>query len=772
MFSDNLFRQTFEYVIHRFRWVALLFALGAASADAAFRWDAGGDGVDLFLEANWEDNLTGLDPAAGTFDPNVTVPQSPGGILIAFGSPTDFAAHFQVGTNVLVVNNGAVLSGASGAGIRSGAVNQNLGPQTTMLIEDDAEVRAAFLLELQVLMYDAAELWLSDGGNPLNNSLIELQTLDAVITFENETYADFLAEHYAKIKLRGAALEFGADPFVVEPGDNAVATDLGGVGVRLAFLGQLLSITATQQHQFADPDGNGGVAPGERVAYTTTIFNGGPGDAEMLRFVNPKPENMLLEADSLKTTPLAVNDAYDSIGNVGITVPDSEGILANDFDLGPVPVSIIAPVPGTPAATVAGGAVTLNAAGGFTYEPPVGFTGSDSFQYTIADENGAILSGVAAGANIAHVSFSVSDVIWFIDNGGLAGDGTLASPFNSLSQHNNNLDDNAGDCIFVYSGIGEYDGGIVLEPLRTLIGEGTSLPFEQACNVFIPTFSKSLPFTGGTAPVLRNTFGDAIILTSDNTVRGVDLGDSSGAGLTGFSFGFATVEEVSILTSGTAINLEMGVLEGGFNFIDKLFSPEDGIVLMDVGGTVNFGTFVIASSGAGRGIRLDGDGGSSFFSGLGDVATEEGTALDLSDCALGVMDLNSVNSIGGGNPGIQLSSVDGNLNVNGGTIANKLDTDGVRLQNTTGLISLNNMLIENIDGSGDAAPPGTVNAADNGPLSHHSQADGIHGENVLGGLALNSVTIRRISDNAINGELLSATHTPAFNLTSWVGLTL
>ena len=50
-----------------------LILLTAQFAYGDLVWDAGGDGVSTFQEANWLDTVTGADPPAGTVNPGVDV---------------------------------------------------------------------------------------------------------------------------------------------------------------------------------------------------------------------------------------------------------------------------------------------------------------------------------------------------------------------------------------------------------------------------------------------------------------------------------------------------------------------------------------------------------------------------------------------------------------------------------------------------------------------------------------------------------------------------
>ncbi|MFT5124704.1 MAG: putative repeat protein (TIGR01451 family), partial [Verrucomicrobiales bacterium] len=378
-------------------------------------------------------------------------------------------------------------------------------------------------------------------------------------------------------------------------------------------------VSSSQDDSFPDTNADLKADPGEQIDYKTSISNTGPDAATGVRLVSPIPTDTT-QTGGVRSTPLARDDSYSSIGNVGITVLTANGLLANDFDLGGTAPTVVSPVPGTPTSTSLGGSVTITAGGlgGFTYTPPAGITGQDTFSYTIADENGAALPAPATGSNISTVTIMIGGMIWFINNGGVAGNGTLASPFNSLSQHNANPSDNDRDCIFVYTGAGNYGGGIVLQNRQILIGQGSTATLAASCGITPPANSTPLPTTSGTRPVLFNAAGNGISLASRNTVRGMNIGNSSGSGLIGSSFGTAVISEVAVSTGGVGINLNTGTLFATFDSVTKTSSDSDGIVLTSVAGNADFGAMTITSTGAGRGIRLDGTGtASSIFSGSG-----------------------------------------------------------------------------------------------------------------------------------------------------------
>ncbi len=127
-----------------------------------------------------------------------------------------------------------------------------------------------------------------------------------------------------------------------------------------------------------DANSNGGVVnPGDSLRYTVTINNKGADPATGVAINDTIDANTTLIGGSVIASPIAVNDAFTSIGNVGINVPAGNGLLANDLD---------ANNPGSPNLSIA----VVNAAGlqetakvntttgAFTYNPPVGFEGADT----------------------------------------------------------------------------------------------------------------------------------------------------------------------------------------------------------------------------------------------------------------------------------------------------------------------------------------------------------------------------------------------------------
>ena len=165
-------------------------------------------------------------------------------------------------------------------------------------------------------------------------------------------------------------------------------------------------------------------------------------------------------------------------------------------------------------------------------------------------------------------------------------------------------------------------------------------------------------------------------------------------------------------------------------------------------------------STVGTGFNVTG-GGTINVTGAGNsVSSTTGTAVNITGSNIGASGITwqSIAKNGGSNVAINLANTgvglftvtgDGTTssggNGSGGTIENITDSDAIRLNNTGGRVTLQNMIIEDIAGSSDATAA----------IATRSGVDGIHGQNVNGGLTLNATTIRRISDNAVNGSLFS-----------------
>jgi uncharacterized repeat protein (TIGR01451 family) len=322
----------------------------------------------------------------------------------------------------------------------------------------------------------------------------------------------------------------------------------------------------------AQPD-NDPAQPGDTIKYVITIVNTGDMDATNVNLQDTIDANTTFTAGSLNVTPIARNDSFDALGNVSVAVPVGSTVLGNDTDPGGGSLTGVTAVQGvsgnvgnaanTNQSGLGGvsGSVIMQADGSFTYEPPPGFVGTDTFEYTVTDGS--------FNLDTATVSITTSDMmIWFIDNSSaVTGDGTINFPFTSITDFNSAQGASRpsaipGDSIFVAAGNADYTDGIVMQTNQILIGEAAGDAIESITGLTPPTFSDPLPTTGGTAPVLTDAIANAIEVATDNTIRGLDIGTTSGTGIAGTGVGNLTISEVAVNTgSGVGVNINTGNLD-------------------------------------------------------------------------------------------------------------------------------------------------------------------------------------------------------------------
>ena len=362
------------------------------------------------------------------------------------------------------------------------------------------------------------------------------------------------------------------------------------------------TIVPTQTDVIIIDNGTSGKAdPGDRIRYKVTIQNSGAASGTNTQLnVVPDPRTTFV-AGTFKSTPLAVPDAYTCTGNVGISVPAASGVKVNDFDDNLAGATLAVTTPPT------NGTATINNDGSFTYTPNTGFTGTDVFTYTITDVTPV---PSAPTTDMATVTITVSNLIWFIDNSAAAGDGRRNTPFNSLAAFNAGSAA-AGDVIYIEHTGTNYTGGIVLQNNERLFGEGHTgganlanvLPFTLAPNSF------TLPAINGSRPVITNAAGDGVGVAQNNTLRGFDVGACSDFGMENVAA--ATVGNLTI--SEVAINNTSG---GGFAAAN--------------GGALSVTFSGLSSSGGVNGINLSGACTGTFVGGTGAISNPSGTAFLIS----------------------------------------------------------------------------------------------------------------------------------------------
>ena len=369
---------------------------------------------------------------------------------------------------------------------------------------------------------------------------------------------------------------------------------------------------------------DGNADPGDVLEYTITVNNTGPDPATGLQVSDQLAGPQTLVGASLLVSPIAVNDSFTSIGNVGISVPDGvSDILANDTNPnGGGALTIVAPIPTT---STAGGQVTINANGSFTYNPPPGFEGSDTFTYTLGNGTGL--------TNTATVTITVSGMIWFVQTGAAAGDGRLGTPFNCFvgtTCFDDSVLDQAGDNIFLYSGA--YTGGQTLLANQRLIGQGATAALAgpgSITGITIPPFSNPLPATGGVRPTMTTTVAatSALTLGSGNTLRGFDIGNTTAADIVGAAVGTFTASEMTLNGTGRALDINTGTLAATFDSITSTSSTTQSIVLQTVAGSLTMTAGTTISGSTTQGILVSGSTANITFNNTTVTPGTDGVSL-------------------------------------------------------------------------------------------------------------------------------------------------
>jgi hypothetical protein len=524
--------------------------------------------------------------------------------------------------------------------------------------------------------------------------------------------------------------------------------------------------------------------------------------------VTDSPGGTPMTADymfSFGTPPQANNDNFPEIliGNVSIDsskIPYS--VTTNDQFNTPITITAF------DATSVNGGTVTMTASGvgigQFTYNPPAGFRGSDTFTYTISN---------AHGSSTATVQLTISGMIWFINNAAASnGDGRLSSPFNALAsfeaindggtKHGQN-----GDTIFLYTGSSSYTGGVTLRAGQFLIGQGASASIASISGLTPPFASPSLPTTGGTNATLTNAGGAGVMLASGNTLNGLTVSGTIGAGITGTGVNTLTVDATVSVTNagGDALSLTgTPSLAGAIDFAATISGPSGHAVNIQNrnGGTVTLSGPISATSGTGvnlalnTGTTLNFTGGLSLSTGANAAFTATGggtvNVCDKNPCGTGTAVVNTLTTTT--STAATLNGVGGALtfkSINAGT-ATLGPTNGISLTSTTGSFTVAGDGTNAANGSGGTIQKAThngivinsaasvslaaMNIQNNGTAAAANDDEGINATNLLGTSSITYSLVTGSTDNNLivvnnTGTLTSfaITHSTFSNTSTTVG---
>jgi Bacterial Ig domain/Putative Ig domain len=272
--------------------------------------------------------------------------------------------------------------------------------------------------------------------------------------------------------------------------------------------------------------------------------------------------------------------------------------------------------PGTPTvtfpATSANGSIVEGATDGtFVYTPNLNFAGpSDSFVYTLTDGNGL--------TNTGTVTINLSNIVWYVNSSGGAGDGRSHNPFNSLASAGTASASNS--TIYVHSGAATTPGNLTMDASQTLHGQGATFRLN------------GLTILAGTRPTLSGT----VTLAGNNIVRAVNF-TPSGVAMTASGVTLpVTIDQVNVTGGTNALSLTN--VSGDVVVNNANFTNSSGAELLISGGTglVGINSTVAISSNAGQSIDIQGRttaGGRNVFISGPITDTGAGIFLDNNDAS-------------------------------------------------------------------------------------------------------------------------------------------
>lgn len=512
--------------------------------------------------------------------------------------------------------------------------------------------------------------------------------------------------------------------------NQAVATTVGTLGA---------ADTAGDTHTYTLVAGTGSTDNASfqidgSVLKTNAVFNFETKSSYSIRVRATDQGNLTFEKQltiaitNVNEAPVTVNDSYTgAIGNTryvlgttstGARVVGSGGNPnANDSD--PDAGNTVSCVPETVAST-GGGSATINANCSYIFTPGVGDKSqNDTFTYKATD--GSLQANGTVTVAITN------NLVWYVDrDAGSNGNGTSHSPLQNLAGINGaggaGDADGASDVIFLYGSATAYSGGLPLEASQQLIGEPQGLTVNAVA--LVPA--------AGSNPVIQNAGGTAITLANGVTIRRVNVGTSSGDGISGTNVNTVDIGGASTITGVSGADFKLSGGNGTITFGPAITNTAGRSVDIQgrTGGTVTLsgnisdtGSGILANSNTGATVAFTGDidastGTNAAFTATGGgmvtasntgstLATTTGTALFVSGVNIGSSNLNfqsiSHNGVG---LGIELLNTgsSGGLNVtgtaaalSGGTITGSTSTKGAISLTNTDKVSLNKMTIPNAD---------------------------------------------------------------------------
>ena len=251
-------------------------------------------------------------------------------------------------------------------------------------------------------------------------------------------------------------------------------------------------------------------------------------------------------------------------------------------DAGPGALSVTFPATSTNGGTIVEG----TGDGTFTYTPAVAFAGpTDTFTYTLTDGNGV--------TNTGTVTINLSNVVWYVNSAGGAGDGRSHNPFNTLNAAA--TPSGSTHIIYVHSGGATTTGNLAMDANQTVHGQGATFTLN------------GLTIGAGTRPTLTGT----VTLADNTTVRAVNFTPGAIPAMTASGVSFAqpvTIDQVNVTGGTSALSLTnvTATATGAINVSNAAFTNTSAAEVLISQGTipVTLATTATISSNAGRSVDI------------------------------------------------------------------------------------------------------------------------------------------------------------------------
>ena len=296
-------------------------------------------------------------------------------------------------------------------------------------------------------------------------------------------------------------------------------------------------------------------------------------------------------------------------------------------DNGPGALSVTFPATSTSGAIVEG-----TTDGTFIYTPNLNFGGpSDTFTYTLTDGNGV--------TNTGTVTINLSNIVWYVNGSGGAGDGRSHSPFNTLNAAA--TPSGSTHVIYVHSGGATTTGNLAMDANQTLQGQGATFTLN------------GLTIPAGTRPTLTGT----VTLADNTTVRAVNFTPSGIPAIAASAVSFAqpvTIDQVNVTGGTSALSLTnvTATATGAINVSNAVFTNTSAAEVLISQGTipVTLAATATISSNAGRSVDIQNrTGGTVTFNG---AITDTGQGVFLNANTGSTINFTGgVSLTTGGNPG-------------------------------------------------------------------------------------------------------------------------